>query len=170
MTIAEIIQDVLPEAGKVALLCPPALAAQLFSACPDGERLVLISDAADKARRRVGELPVLPAEDLSRPPLPGRSVDCMVAVDILCRTPKPHQTLCSLCELLRPGGRMVVGERLLRSPTLRVLRRVTAPSSRRLLPEDVCGLMLNAEVMEIGQRWPTGYPERHVTFGSLRVI
>ena len=171
MTIAEIITDSLPETGTVVLICPPALAAQIWAGCPDSARLVLVSDAARvaKVRRRVGQLPVLQA-NLAQLPLAPHSVGCVVAVDILSRTSRPDETLGALCEVVRPGGRLVVGERLMRSPTLRALRRLTTPSSRRLLPEDVCCLMLNADVMEIGQTWPTGYPERFVTSGSLRVI
>lgn len=171
MTIAETIAESLPESGRVVLMCPPALAAELRAACSDSARLVLVTDAARVAKvaHRVGELPLLQA-DLHQLPLARRSVDCVVAVDILSRTSRADETLRSLCELLRPGGQIVVGERLMRSPTLRALRRITAPSSRRLLPEDVCCLMLNADVMEIGQSWPTGYPERFVTRGCLRVI
>ena len=171
MTIAETITDRLPDAGRVVLMCPPALAAQIWAGCPDSARLVLVSDAAGvaKVRRRVDQLPLLQA-DLPHLPLAPRSVGCVVAVDILSRTSRADETLGSLCELLCPGGRLLVAERLMRSPTLRALRRLTTPSSRRLLPEDVCCLMLNADVMEIGQTWPTGYPERFVTSGSLRVI
>ena len=175
MTIVETITARLPDVGRVVLLCPPALVEPMWQACADSARphpeMVLVVDGPRVAKgyRNVDSLPVLQA-DIHHPPLPLRDASCVVAVDILSRTSQADETLGALCQLLCPGGLMIVGERLMRSPTLRILKRITAPGSRRLLPEDVCALMLNADVMEVGQSWPTGHPERFLTWGSLKVI
>jgi hypothetical protein len=171
VTVVEEIVRLLPAEGKAVLFCPPAVAAQVHEACATDVQLVVLTDASKltKAYQRLGDLPVVQAE-LEKIPLAPRSVDCVVAVDVLSRTATPLETLAPLCKLLHDGGRLVVAERLMRSPTLRVLRRVTTPGSRRLLPEDVCGALLNADVGAIRQTWPQGYPERVVTHGRLKVI
>ncbi len=171
MTLVEEIVRLLPEEGKAVLFCPAALAAQVDEACAADVQLVVLTDAAKLPRAfgSLGDLPVVQA-DLDEIPLAPRSIDCLVAVDVLSRTSAPLQTLAPLSRLLHDGGRLVVAERLMRSPTLRVLRRVTLPGSRRLLPEDVCGLLLNADVAGIRQTWPDGYPERVVTHGQLKVF
>lgn len=171
MTVVEEIVRLLPVEGKAVLVCPPAMAVQVHDAGGTDVQLVVLTDAAklSKAFQRLGDRPVVQA-DLDKIPLAPRSVDCVVAVDVLSRTATPLATLAPLCKLLVDGGRLVVAERLMRSPTLRLLRRVTAPGSRRLLPEDVCGVLLNADLAAIRQTWPRGYPERVVTHGRLKVI
>ena len=159
--------------GRVLLLCAPALASQLVEADPSaGDRRYLLVDhstSAKKLARLAAEQPLLRAHPTELPLAP-RCAAAVVAVDTLGLCAPADETLVALCQVLRPDGRLISAERVLRSPTLRALRRLSHPASRRLLPQQVCSLMLNARLTEIGQRWPEGYPQRFVSYGSLRVI
>jgi SAM-dependent methyltransferase len=78
--------------------------------------------------------------DAQRLPLPGASVDSVVATYALCSMPDPLAVLTEARRVLRPGGRLVLVEHgAAAAPAVRLLQRAAQPFSVRFAADDLLG-------------------------------
>lgn len=80
-------------------------------------------EAARRAAAGAGIEATFVEAELERLPFPDASFDVVVAVTVLCFVPDPASAIPELVRVLRPGGRLVLGE-LGRWSTWAALRRV----------------------------------------------
>lgn len=120
------ITDALEEALLLELIESPAGLRILDAGCGDGALATALAghgadvtgvDAdpgmltAARARAEAMGLPVAFVEgDIRALPFPDASFDVIVAVTVLCFVPDTPRAVCEMARVLRPGGRIVIGE------------------------------------------------------------
>ena len=101
-------------------------------------------------------------------PFARASLDGLIAVGVLSRLPDPSAVLAAWTDHLRPGAWLVTAELLIRSATVRHLRRLLGGPRFARAPEEITGLLLNAGFGEIGQCLASGPAPVVVTSGQWR--
>jgi SAM-dependent methyltransferase len=102
--------------------------------------------------RRSAAAPRLLRGDPLRLPLGESSLEGIVALAALSRYPDAPALLAAWTRCLRPGGRLLIAEPLVRSATMRRLTRLLGGPRFARAPDEITGLLLNAGFGEIGQR------------------
>lgn len=101
---------------------------------------------------RTAAAPRLLRGDPLRLPLGESSLEGIVALAALSRYPDVTALLAAWSRHLRPGGRLLIAEPLVRSVTMRRLTRLLGGPRYARAPDEITGLLLNAGFGEIGQR------------------
>lgn len=153
--------------GLVLAMGSFALAQQLRTRAPE---LIAVDDVPPPAKLDAELRRRLVRADPRTPPLAEHSVGTLVAMNALSRFAGPEEVLQGWLRCLRPGGRLILLERLLRSGPLRALQRIMRVARHPLAPEHLTCLMLNAGFAEIGQSWPETPVRAVITSGALRAL
>lgn len=120
------ITDTIEQSMLLEQIGPVAGLRILDAGCGDGELAAILTDrgalatAVDRdtamlaaARRRTGHSHAafaLCGADLHDLPFADASFDRVVAVTVLCFVISPHDVMCELVRVLRPGGQLIIGE------------------------------------------------------------
>lgn len=138
--------------AMVTLLNPLAGHRILDAGCGDGRLAATLAREAERVigvdanrdmlraarhRRDHGAQVDLVGADLAALPFPNDSLDAVTAVTVFCFVAEPVAALRELARVVRPGGRVVVGE-LSRWSLWAVQRQLEARSGRGLLHEEYC--------------------------------
>jgi len=149
LAVAEIVRRLDAPPGPALYIGPLALARSLSQ-----RRSLLVVDErlrpAKLARQAQGLAVLRCAAHV--PPLAQGSLTALIVVDRLARLPDLAEGIACWIDLLRPGGELLLLEKLRLSPTLRTLGRALG-GRVGLAPEDLTACLLGAGLGRIGQQF-----------------